>query len=164
MMLRSPSVLAVIAALGLAACQTAPSPSDDTAAAPAESTSEEVTATPMNLPEGVTLDDDGETILMEEFSKLETYCSDGSGALAISYVGEAGITGQLVGCEQSYETFDAARETGFADVSIVAPVVTDNALQLQAGEYTKIECGANQSSLDPASDDPSDGHMILMCF
>jgi hypothetical protein len=144
--------LFTFAILGITACQ--PEASEPEATTPeatpeAPMTEAETTATPVNLPEGISLSEDGQTLVMEFGSTLEAYCSDGQGKLAISYVGEGGISGQALGCEQSFEPFDAARENGFANVNFVAPVVSDNALQLQAAEYVNLECRANQASLSP---------------
>lgn len=162
-------LMSAIALLSLTACGTAPSetvmdetaPMPDTEATP-EAT-ESVAAAPA-LPEGVSLSDDGQTLMMDEFSMVDAYCMGGDGKLAISYVGEAGGEGQLVSCSQTFEAFDAARENGFADANIVEPAIADMALQLQDGEYTQVQCLSNQTSLEPVAAAPSDGHMVLNCL
>ena len=102
--------------------------------------------------------------MMDSGSALEVYCSDGKGALAISYVGETGSDGQILGCEATFDTFDAAREGSFAEVNIVAPVIVENALQLQEAEYTKLECRADHAGLSPVLSEKSDGHMTIECI
>lgn len=154
-----------IAILGLTACTTAAPEAEEMpeATTPDTEMSTPDTATP-ELTEGVSLSDNGSVIFMEEFSSLEAYCMEGNGTLAISYVGEAGGDDQLVSCGPSFDDFNAARETNFADVTIVEPAIADSALQLQEGEYTRVKCSANQTSLEQAVTEPSDGHMVLNCF
>ncbi|MDX5437329.1 MAG: hypothetical protein LPK03_09055 [Pontibacter sp.] len=151
----------LITLLGMTACTTSPDmetvPENDTSSSANES------AAAPTLPEGISLSDDGQMVVMEEFSNLDVYCMEGSGSLAISYVGEGKFDHQVVGCGPAYEGFDAARENGFADVIPVPPVIQDNALQLQDGEYTQVQCLSDHSSLDPAVGIDSEGHMTLTC-
>ncbi len=152
----------LVTLLGITACATSPdvepAPEND-----ASSSANELAAAP-TLPEGISLSDDGQMVVMEEFSNLDVYCMAGNGVLAISYVGEGKFDNQVVGCGSAYEAFDAARENGFADVTPVAPVIQDNALQLQDGEYTQVQCLSDHSSLDPAAGVDSEGHMALACL
>jgi hypothetical protein len=101
---------------------------------------------------------------MEQFGMLEAFCMGGEGKLAISYVGEAGGDDQLVSCGPTFEGFDTDRETGFAGVNVVSPVIADAALQLEAGEYTRVKCLSNQTSLEQTPGESSDGHMVLNCL
>jgi hypothetical protein len=158
--------LFAFAILGTTACQTPPSGPEAAApeATPEAPTAEATPAASANLPEGISLSEDGQTLVMETGSTLEAYCSDGQGKLAISYVGEGGISGQAVGCEQTFEPFDAARENGFADSNFVAPVISDNALQLQDAEYIKLECRADHAGLSPVLPEKSEGNMTLECI
>lgn len=152
----------LIALLGMTACTTSPdletAPENDTS-----SSANESAAAPA-LPEGISLSDDGQVVVMEEFSNLDVYCMAGNGVLAISYVGEGKFDNQVVGCGPTYEAFDASRENGFADVTPVAPVIQDNVLPLQEGEYTQVQCLSNNASLDPAAGVDSEGHMALACL
>jgi hypothetical protein len=158
------SGLAAIALLSLAACQSFSSP-EATADTSAEAVTPEITAPPpADLAEGVSLSADGQTVIMASGSILETYCSDGKGMLAISAAGEAGGPFQALGCGQSFAPFDAARANGFAGVTFVAPQVEEGALQLQDGEYTKVQCLADHAGLEPVLPDDSDGHMNLECI
>lgn len=167
MMLKLLGMGGAIALLSLTACTTpnpeAESPSEvempnaAVVAPEPETTAEEIT-------EGVSLSDDGSTLVMAEFSLLEAYCMEGEGKLAISYVGEAGGDDQLVSCGTTFEGFDIDRETGFEGVNIVNPAIVDGTLQLSEGEYTRVQCLSNQTSLDPAPENPSDGHMVLNCL
>lgn len=154
-----------ISILGLTACTTAAPEAEEmpAAATPDTEISAPDTAAP-ELTEGISLSEDGSVIVMEEFSSLEAYCMDGSGKLAISYMGEAGGDDQLVSCGTTFEDFDTDRETSFADVNIVEPTIADSALQLQDGEYTRVKCLSNQTSLEQAVSEPSDGHMVLTCL
>jgi peroxiredoxin family protein len=128
-------------------------------------TSESPNATaPANFPEGVSLSDDGQTIVMEQFSNLDVDCMNGDGALAISYMGEGKFDHQVVACGSTYEAFDASRENEFADVTPVAPLVAENALQLQDGEYAQVQCLSDHAGLDPAADSDSEGYMTLNCL
>lgn len=155
-----------IAILGAVACQPQTSSSE---APPTDPAAETTTATPTpavpaNLPEGISLSEDGQTLVMAAGSTLEAYCSDGQGKLAISFVGEGGISGQVVGCEQTFEPFDAARANGFANINFVAPVVSENSLKLQDAEYIKLECQADHAGLSPVLPENSDGNMTLECI
>jgi hypothetical protein len=153
--------IGVITLLGMTACTTSPDVEPVPENAPSASTNESAAAPA--LPEGISLSDDGQMVVMEEFSNLDVYCMEGNGSLAISYVGEGKFDNQVVGCGSAYEAFDAARENGFADVTPVTPAIQDNALQLQDGEYTQVQCLSDHSSLDPAAGVDSDGHMTLAC-
>lgn len=119
---------------------------------------------PATLPTGISLSQDGQTLVMASGSSLDVYCNQGQGMLAISYVGEGGIPGQVVGCGQTYAPFDTARNNGFASVKFVAPVVQNDGLQLQDAQYTKVDCQADHAGLSQAQSDNSDGHMSLECL
>jgi hypothetical protein len=45
-----------------------------------------------------------------------------------------------------------------------APLVAENALQLQDGEYAQVQCLSDHAGLDPAADSDSDGCMTLNCL
>jgi len=159
-----------IALLSLTACtspnadtDTAPEadmPSDPAVTAP----DTETTAAP-EIGEGVSLSEDGQTLMMAEFSMFDAYCMGGDGKLAISFVGEEpGREDQLVSCGSTFEGFDSDRETGFEGVNVVAPAIAENTLQLNDGEYTRVQCLSDHAGLDPAPENPSDGHMVLNCL
>lgn len=163
------STLGAIALLALTACTN---PNADTEAPPAADMPDDTEVSPpdtemptMAIAEGVSLSADGSTLVMEEFSMLEAYCMDGAGKLAISYVGEEpGSDDQLVSCGPTFEGFDRDRETGFEGVNVVTPAIAAAALQLNAGEYTRVQCLSNQTSLEPVASDATDGHMTLNCL
>lgn len=166
-------LLVAIAMLSTSACQSQTSSPNTAADAPADTTADTATEStpaddmataPADLPAGISLSDDGQTVIMTSGSTLEAYCSEGNGMLAISAVGEAGGTGQALGCGQTFDGFDAARNNGFADVTFVAPMIMENALQLQDTEYTKVECQADHAGLAPVLPEKSDGHMSLECI
>jgi hypothetical protein len=162
MNLRSAKWLVAIAFLSATACQS-PTP-DPEATVDTADTAETTVAPPADLAEGVSLSADGQTVIMASGSTLETYCNDGQGMLAISAVGEAGGDFQALGCGQTFDGFDAARANGFADVTFVAPATMAGALQLQDGEYTKVQCLADHAGLAPTASENSDGHMNLECI
>ena len=155
-------LIGALALLGITACN-APSDMPPPAETDESSSTDEPAMAP-SLPEGISLSDDGQMVVLEEFSSLDVYCMEGTGALAISFVGEGRFDNQVVGCGPSYDAFDAARENDFAEVTPIAPVVEDNALQLQAGEYTQVQCLSDHASLEPAAGVDSEGHMALTCF
>ncbi|MEB3212245.1 MAG: hypothetical protein VKL39_12865 [Leptolyngbyaceae bacterium] len=164
-----------IALLSITACSSASTDSSTTADANSEAVPEEPSTTEPpsstdesvvtpDLPEGVSISNDGQMVVMEEFSTLDVYCIDGSGQLAISYVGEGAFDNQVVACGETFEAFDAAREAGFADVNLVAPVVDGSSLQLQDTEYTQVQCLSDHAGLEPAGSEESEGHMVLNCL
>jgi hypothetical protein len=175
-------LIGAIALLGIAACSAPSSDPEintdrDSEVAPevapevepeesptSEPSSTSEPASTLDLPEGVSLSEDGQIIVMEQFSMLDVYCMDGSGQLAISYVGEGAFDHQVVACGQTFEPFDSAREDGFADVNLVTPVVDDKGLQLQDTEYTQVQCLSDHAGLEPAVSDEADGHMVLNCL
>ena len=163
MNIKSIGLVGTIALLALTACNQPTSDPETNPEAETPSSAIE-TAETSELPEGISLSDDGQMVVLEEFSNLDVYCMEGNGALAISYVGEGKFDNQVVGCSAAYEAFDAARENGFADVTPIAPMVKDNALQLQEGEYTQVQCLSDHASLEPAAGVDSEGHMALACF
>ncbi|RZM75413.1 hypothetical protein [Leptolyngbya iicbica] len=163
------STWGAIALLSLTAC-TNPSVETDTAPE-ADLPPETEVATPdpetpvSEIVEGVTLSEDGQTIVMAEFAMLDAYCMGGDGKLAISFVGEEpGSDDQLVSCGSTFDGFESDRESGFEGVTVVAPAIADNALQLNEGEYTRVQCLSDHAGLDPAPENASDGHMVLNCL
>jgi hypothetical protein len=156
-------LMGAIVLLSTTACATSSSGPDATADTETPSSENEVSAAPA-FPEGISLSNDGQMLVMEEFSNLDVYCMEGSGLLAISYVGEGKFDHQVVACGSAYESFEAARENDFADVTPVVPAITDNALQLQDGEYTQVQCLSDHSTLEPAAGVESEGHMALACL
>lgn len=136
----------------------------DASLLPIDNSEARLDAEAAELPEGTSLSSDGQTLVMAQFSLLEAYCMEGRGKLAISYVGEAGGDHQLVSCGATFEAFDAARESRFADANVVEPAIANSSLQLQAGEYARVECLGNQVSLEPVAAEASDGHMTLNCL
>jgi len=163
MNIKSIGLVGTIALLALTACNQ---PSPDPETNPEAETPSTAPDTPAlsELPEGITLSDDGQMVVMEQYGNLDVYCMGGNGALAISYVGEGKFDNQVVGCGSTYEAFDAARENDFADVTPVTPVIQDNALQLQEGEYAQVQCLSDHSSLDPAAGVDSEGYMAMTCY
>ena len=145
------SGLAAIALLSLTACQSQPSQPEVTGAA------NPPTEPAADLPPGLSLSADGQALVMESGSTLEAYCSGGGGVLAISPAAQAGDT-QVLGCVQSSDQFDATV------TSVVAPVITEGALQLQDTEYVSVRCQADHVGLAPVLPDKTDGHMRLECI
>lgn len=163
MIIKRFSLVVTFILFGLVACTTSAPEAEETSEAESPTNAAQTSMDP-DLPEGVSLSEDGQILMMDEFSMLEAYCMGGDGKLAISYVGEAGSDNQLVSCGPTFEEFDAARENSFADVNVVSPAIADSVLQLQAGEYTRVKCLSNQTSLEQAASEPSDGHMVLNCL
>ena len=147
------SGLAAIALLSLTACQSQPSTPEVTS----DATNSAMTEPAADLPPGLSLSTDGQALVMESGSTLEAYCSGGGGVLAISPAAQAGDT-QVVGCVQTADQFDANATT------VVAPVLTDGALQLQDQEYVSVSCQADHAGLAPVLPDKTDGHMSLECI
>lgn len=146
--------LATIAFVGITTACTAPPASDEaTEPTPTEPTDAAEPAT-----------ETSEVLMLEASSTLEALCEGGDGVLAISFVDEAGYDGQLLGCEADFDTFDAVREASFADINLVAPMMADEVLQLQVGDYVSVMCEGDRVSLAPLLPDNSDGNMTLECF
>ena len=163
MNIKSVGLVGTIALLALTACND-PSPTPE-ANPEADTPSSAVdTSATAELPEGVSLSDDGQMVVMEQFSNLDVYCMDGDGALAISYVGEGKFDHQVVACGTAYDAFNAARENDFAEVTPVTPILNDNGLQLQEGQYAQVQCLSDHAGLDPAAGVDSEGHMVLNCL
>lgn len=148
------SGLAAIALLSLTACQSQPSTPE---VAPEGAANPPMTEPAADLPPGLSLSADGQALVMEGGSTLEAYCSGGGGVLAISAAAQAGDP-QVLGCVQSSDQFDATV------TSVVAPVITDGALQLQDMEYVSVSCQADHAGLAPVLPDKTDGHMSLECI
>jgi hypothetical protein len=148
------SGLAAIALLGLTACQGQPSQPKVT---PDGVVNPPMTELAADLPPGLSLSTDGQALVMEGGSTLEAYCSGGGGVLAISPAAQAGDA-QVVGCVQSVDQFDATA------TNVVAPVITEGALQLQDMEYISVSCQADHAGLAPVLPDQTDGHMSLECI
>ena len=148
------SGLAAIALLSLVACQSQPSQPEVTP----EGAANPPTEPAADLPTGLSLSADGQALVMESGSTLEAYCSGGSGVLAISPAAQAGDP-QVVGCVQTADQFDATTTT------VVAPVITDGALQLQDKDYISVRCQADHAGLAPVLPEKAeDGHMRLECI
>lgn len=162
------STLSAIALLSLTACTT-PTSEADTPPEAEMPDSEVSTPDPepsaTEIADGVSLSDDGTTLVMAEFSSLEAYCINGKGKLAISFVGEEpGSDDQLVSCGSTFDGFESDRETGFEGVTVVSPAIADAALQLNEGEYTRVKCLSDHAGLEPTASAPSDEHMTLSCL
>lgn len=147
------SGLAAIALLSLTACQSQPSQPEVTP----EGAANPPTEPAADLPPGLSLSADGRSLVMESGSTLEAYCSGGGGVLAISPAAQAGDS-QVLGCVQSVDQFDATA------TDVVAPVITEGALQLQDMEYVSVSCQADHAGLAPVLPDKTDGHMSLECI